>query len=91
MKLRLTVDKSEIRDFPKLPKVKLILRVIPFLILNRYQLFLLTPDILFQSHHSYKKFENRSVWGACQFQALWPFAEGLYFFINYFYKKEGFF
>jgi len=33
------------------------------LILNIHQLFLLTFDIPFQYHHSYKKFENRSVGG----------------------------
>jgi hypothetical protein len=27
--------------------------------------------------------------GACQFPALWPFAEGL-FILKYFTKKEGF-
>jgi hypothetical protein len=53
-------------------------------------LLLLTFDILFQFRYSYKKFENRSVGGARQFPALWHFAEGLLFFLNYFYKKEGF-
>jgi len=59
--------------------------------LNRHSLLLLTFDTLLQFPHSYKKFENRSVWGACQFPALWPFAEGLFLFlINYFPEKEGF-
>jgi len=31
-------------------------------------LFLLVFDTLFQFHHSYKKFENRSVGGARHFQ-----------------------
>jgi len=53
-------------------------------------LLLLTFDTLFQFHHSYKKFENLSVGGALTFQALWPFAEGLFYFINYFTEKEGF-
>ncbi len=42
---------------------------------------LLTYDTLFQVHRSYKKFENRSVGGACQFPALWQFAEGLFYFL----------
>jgi len=29
-------------------------------------------------------------WGSLTFSALWHFAEGLFFFINYFSEKEGF-
>jgi len=47
---------------------------------------LLTYDILFQSHHSYKKFENRSVGGARQFPSPLAFAEGLFSFL----KKKDF-
>jgi len=28
--------------------------------------------------------------GARQFPALWPFAEGLFYFLKYFIQKEGF-
>jgi len=41
-------------------------------------LLLLTSDTLFQFHPSYKSCENRPVWGARQFPALWHFAEGLF-------------
>jgi len=51
-------------------------------------LLLLTSDTLFQFPHSYKSCESRPVWGARQFPALWPLAEGL-FYLNI-YKKEGF-
>jgi len=52
----------------------------------------LTFDTPFQFHYSYKSCESRPVWGACKFQALWLFAEGLFLliFLNYFPGKEGF-
>ena len=69
-------------------KIKLILRVIPFLILNEYQLLLLTFDKLFQYLHSCKSCENRPVWGALKFQALWSLAEGLLYFYKLFFRKR---
>jgi len=69
---------------------KYTLRVTYILIPNKSQLLLLTYDILFQYHLSYKSCENRPVWGASQFPALWHLAEGLFYFLKYFYKKEGF-
>ena len=47
-----------------------------------------THDILFQFHHLHKSCENRPVWGACKFQALWSLLKGFYFF-KYFPEKEG--
>ena len=41
-------------------------------------LLLLTYDILFQFHSSYKSCETRPVWGALTFQALWHFTEKLF-------------
>jgi len=47
----------------------------------------LTFDAPFQFHHSYKKFENRSVGGAKTFPALWPLLKG-FFILKYLTEKD---
>jgi len=37
-----------------------------------------------------QKVPNVSNRGSLTFPALWPFAEGLFYFLNYFTEKEGF-
>ena len=44
-----------------LDHISLLSRVIPFLILNKYSLILLTFDTIYQFHHSYKKLRKSSI------------------------------
>jgi len=63
----------------KIRKIKLNFKSYFILILNKSQLLLLTFDTRFQFPHSYRSCENRPVWGAKKFPALWPFDEGLFY------------
>ena len=82
-KLSLSPVKARFQFFKK---IDLILNLFYFfLVSNKCLLFLLTFDTPFQSHHSYKKFENRSVWGALKFQTFGILLKG--FFVLFFYSK----
>ena len=54
------------------------------------QLFLLRNNKFFPFHYSDRSCENRPVWGAKTFQPFGNKAEGLFCFLNFFTKKEGF-
>ena len=67
----------------KIKRQDFIIEVSAFFIIfypNRYQLFLLTFDTLFQFHHSYKKFENRLL-ASTKFKNLKPFSKKIVKFL----------
>jgi len=54
------------------------------------QSFLLRK-VFYLFHPLNKSCESRPVWGACQFPALWHFAEGLFIFCQLFEGKRKIF